>query len=252
MYNKLFDLSKKVILITGGGGHLGRELSIGISDFHAQVIAVGRKKSTFNSKKIEYIECDLKDEWEFEKVVKGVLGRYGKIDGLINNANSSNRESWEELNSDGWRDGFEGTLTHVFTCSKIISRHMKTRGQGVIVNNASIFGMLAPDFSIYPEGIRGPAPHHAAAKAGVIQLTKYLAAELARDGIRVNSVTPGWFPKKKGPERLDFMSNLEARIPMARIGQPKELVGAFVYLLSNASSYVTGHNLIVDGGYSIL
>ena len=251
MYKELFALSGKVIVITGGMGHLGGAISEGLSDFGAHVVVLGRRNLNLLLPNIEYIECDVQNESTFQSVIDDVAMRYGKIDGLVNNANSSNRERWEELDSEKWRAGFEGTLTHVFSCSKIVAQHMTKNGRGVIVNNASIFGLLAPDANMYPEGISGPSAHHAAAKAGVIQLTKFLAAELAKDGIRVNVVTPGWFPQKRGPERLDFMANVNQRVPMGRIGQPCEIVGAFIFLLSEASSYITGQNLIVDGGYSI-
>jgi NAD(P)-dependent dehydrogenase (short-subunit alcohol dehydrogenase family) len=251
MFKDLFRLSGKVIIITGGMGYLGRAISEGLSEFGAYVIVLGRRNLELSLPRIEYIECDVQNDLAFQKVVNDVAIRYGKIDGLVNNANSSNREAWEELDVEKWRAGFEGTLTHVFSCSKIVAKHMTNNGQGVIVNNASIFGLLAPNANMYPEGIRGPSAHHAAAKAGVIQLTKFLAAELAKDGVRVNVVTPGWFPQKRGPERPDFMANVNERIPMGRIGQPSEIVGAFIFLLSEASSYITGQNLIVDGGYSI-
>jgi gluconate 5-dehydrogenase len=104
---------------------------------------------------------------------------------------------------------------------------------------------------MYPADIHGPSAHHAAAKAGILQLTRYLAAEWASQGIRVNSVSPGWFPQKRGPERPDFMDEVNSRIPMGRIGQPSEIAGAVIFLIGDASSYVTGQNLVVDGGYSI-
>ena len=251
MFKDLFRLSGKVIIITGGMGHLGRAISEGLADFGAHVVVLGRRNLQVSMPNMEYIECDVQNDLAFQRVVDGVSTRYGKIDALVNNANSSNRETWEELDTGKWRAGFEGTLTHVFNCSKIVATHMAKNGQGVIVNNASLFGILAPKANMYPEGIRGPAAHHAAAKAGVIQLTKFLAAELAKDGIRVNVVTPGWFPQKRGPDRPDFMANINERIPMGRIGQASEIVGAFIFLLSDASSYITGQNIIVDGGYSI-
>jgi NAD(P)-dependent dehydrogenase (short-subunit alcohol dehydrogenase family) len=255
MDSKLFSLKGRVVLVTGGTGHLGREISKGLADFGAHVIALGRNKDRFaelESAHIECIACDVQDEAAFSKVVADVQHRHGRFDGLVNNASAAKRETWDELDAAAWRAGLDATLTHYFTCTKSVSTQMLAAGGGVILNIASIFGFLAPTASIYPEGIRGPAAHHAASKAGVLQLTKYLAAQWAERGIRVNAISPGWFPQKRGPERPDFMQAVQRAVPMGRIGQPSELVGAVVFLMADASSYITGQNLVVDGGYSIL
>jgi NAD(P)-dependent dehydrogenase (short-subunit alcohol dehydrogenase family) len=254
MDSKLFSLKGRVVLVTGGTGHLGREISKGLASFGAHVIALGRNQDRFaelQSANIKCVGCDVQDEAAFANVVADIHQRYGSIDGLVNNANAAKRETWDELDAAAWRAGLDATLNHYFTCTKSVSTHMLAAGRGVIVNIASFFGFLAPTASIYPEGIRGPSAHHAAAKAGVLQLTRYLAAQWAERGIRVNAISPGWFPQKRGPERPDFMQAVQRSVPMGRIGQPSELVGAVVFLMADASSYVTGQNLVVDGGYSI-
>lgn len=201
--------------------------------------------------KIECRRCDVFNEPEFAMLVESIWNQGGRVDALINNANSAKRETWEELDKNAWLAGMDGALTHYFTCAKAVSNYMLKAGGGTIVNTSSLFGFLAPNFRMYPEGIRGPAAHHSAAKAGVLQLTSYLAALWGERGIRVNAVSPGFFPQKRGPERPDFMRELQIRIPMGRIGQPPDLVGAVVFLVSDASAYVTGQNLVVDGGYSL-
>lgn len=254
MHENLFKLDGQVVMVTGGTGHLGREISKGLADFGAHVVALGRNTERFAglaAKNIECVKCDVQDEPAFTTAVADVRQRHGRIDGLVNNANAAKRETWDELDAGAWRAGLDASLNHYFTCTKVVANHMLQAGRGAIVNNASIFGFVAPNAAMYPEGIRGPAAHHAAAKAGILQLTRYLAAQWAGQGIRVNAVSPGWFPQKRGPERPDFMRNVTARIPMARIGQPAELVGAVVFLMSDAASYVTGQNLVVDGGYSL-
>ena len=117
------------------------------------------------------------------------------------------------------------------------------------ISNAWAF--LAPNPKMYLDLPIQPAAHTLAAKGAVLQLTRYLAAYWGSRGIRVNAVSPGWFPKKRGPDRPDYMRELTSRIPLERVGTPSDLVGAYLFLMSDASSYVTGQNLIVDGGYSI-
>jgi NAD(P)-dependent dehydrogenase (short-subunit alcohol dehydrogenase family) len=261
MYRDLFSIKDRVVIVTGGTGHLGKEMCKGLAAFGAQVIALGRNSDRFPellkanqpdfAHQIECRQCDVQDEEAFATVVADVVGRTGRLDALINNANNSKRETWDELNKEAWEAGLDGTLTHQFTCAKAVSPHLLKAGQGSIVNVSSLFGMVGPQFGMYPADIRGPAAHHAAAKAGVLQLTKYLATLWAPAGVRVNAITPGWFPQKRGPERPDFMQEVNSRIPLGRIGQPSDLVGAAVYLVSNASSYMTGQNLVVDGGYTV-
>ena len=261
MYHDLFTLTDRIVIVTGGTGHLGREICKGLASFGARVIAIGRNKERFEellsantptwAGSIECVACDVTDEASFAAAAETIWHKYGRLDGLVNNANSAKRELWDELDKRRWQEGMDATLTHYFTSTKIISDYMLRAGKGTIVNNASLFGFVAPNFNMYPEGIRGPAAHHAAAKAGVLQLTRYLATLWAARGIRVNAVTPGWFPQKRGPERPDFMREVTSRIPMGRIGQPADLVGAVIFLLSDASSYITGQNLVADGGYSI-
>lgn len=253
-YHDLFDLSGRVLIVTGGTGHLGREISRGLASFGAHVIAVGRNPERFvelQVPNVECVQCDVQDEAAFAAVVADANKRYGRLDGLVNNANAAKRESWDELDTPAWKAGLDAALTHYFTCIKAVAPYLLKQGRGAIVNTSTILGFLAPNAKMHPEGVPGPAAHHVAAKAAVLQLTRSLAAQWATQGIRVNAVSPGWFPKKRGTERPDFIEGLTSRTPMARIGQPSEIVGAFVFLLSDASSFVTGQNLVVDGGYSL-
>jgi gluconate 5-dehydrogenase len=261
MYRDLFSIKDRVVIVTGGTGHLGREMCKGLATFGATVIALGRNRDRFPelletnrhdvAGQIECRQCDVQEEAAFAAVVSDVVTEKGRLDALINNANNSKRESWDELDKAAWEAGLDGTLTHQFTCARAVSDHLLKAGRGSIINIASLFGMVGPQFGMYPKDIRGPAAHHAAAKAGVLQLTKYLATLWAPAGVRVNAITPGWFPQKRGPDRPDFMHEVNSRIPLGRIGQPSDLVGAVVYLVSNASSYMTGQNLVVDGGYTV-
>ena len=260
-YGTLFSLRNQVVLFTGGEGHLGTEISKGLATFGARVIVLGRSEARFAPLKgffpqegtgaIEGVVCDVGDETAVAAAVERLWNTYGRIDGLINHAATGGREPWEALTKDAWLHGLEGTLNSYFTCTKIVSPYMLKAGKGSIVNTASLWSFLAPNPKIYLDLPIQPAAHTSAAKGAVLQLTRHLAALWGSKGIRVNAVTPGWFPKKRGPERPDYMREIISRVPLERIGRPSDLVGVYLFLMSEASSYVTGQNLIVDGGYSI-
>lgn len=256
-----FSLAGRRYIVTGGAGHLGRAISTGLADAGAEVYAIGRdpaKLAALAEQNAAYAEprlftrvLDVLDDAAFSAFVDELVDRTGRIDGLVNNANAARRESWEAMDKAAWRAGLEGSLDHYFTCTHAVSRHLLAQGGGVIINNASLFAFLAPCFPMHLDLGNAAAAHHAAAKGGVLQLTRYLATLWAAKGVRVNAISPGYFPQKRGVERPDYMAEVNARIPMGRIGQPQEVAGAVVFLASDAASYVTGQNIVIDGGYSL-
>ena len=256
-----FSLNGKVIIVTGGAGHLGAAITQGLATAGGTVYSVGRNAhnlqtvAEFNCKFPEqriFVETiDVQDEKLFANFAETVVRLHGRIDCLVNNANSAKRESWEILDKDKWVEGLDGALNHYFTCTQIVSRYFLEQGFGNVINNASLFAFLAPCFPMHLDLGNAAAAHHAVAKGGILQLTKYLAALWGSKGIRVNAISPGYFPQKRGVERPDYMAEIKKRIPMERIGSPSEVAGAVVFLASGASSYITGQNLIIDGGYSI-
>ncbi len=247
-----FSLKGKVIIVTGGAGRLGSEFSKGLAGAGATVYAIGRDAARLKElgDTVRTAVVDVTDEKQFAKFAAEVKKENGRVDCLVNNASAAKRESWSELDKAGWTAGLEGALNHYFTCSKIASEIFLGQGEGTIINNASIIGFLAPCFPMHLDLGNAAAAHHVAAKGAILQLTRYCAALWAGKGIRVNAVSPGYFPAKRGPERPDYMKELTSRIPMGRVGRPEEIAGTFVFLASNAASYVTGQNIVVDGGYS--
>ncbi|HYF55922.1 MAG TPA: SDR family oxidoreductase, partial [Salinarimonas sp.] len=177
--------------------------------------------------------------------------REGRIDALINHACSAPRGIDLNASSKDIATGLSNAFTHYVTNSQIVIPHMREQKHGVIINTASLWAEHAPNPAVYLDLKNEPPVWLPAAKHAVLGLTKTLASYCAPDGIRVNAVSPGWFPAKRGPEREDYMHELTSRIPMGRIGQPHELVGTYAYLLSSASSYMTGQNIVVDGGFGI-
>lgn len=256
-----FTLEGKVAIVTGGAGHLGAEISKALAVAGAIVYAVGMSQdkltglSAFNhhwsAPRIFTEVVNVQDVDAFADLVQSVVQKHGALDCLVNNANAAKRESWEQLDKQSWAAGLEGSLNHYFSCTQIASKFFLQQGFGTVINNASIFAFLAPCFPMHLDLGNAASAHHVAAKGGIVQLTKYLATLWAPQGIRVNAISPGYFPQKRGVERPDYMAEVTKRIPMGRIGKPAEVGGAVVFLASDAASYVTGQNIVIDGGYSL-
>jgi len=258
---QLFSLNGKVAIVTGGAGYLGSGISKALASFGAKVIIIGRteqKLKDFISQnklmfpnKFEYFVCDVTHEEEFQNVVKDIRSKHGKIDILVNNAYGKQNEKFEELTKELWYQALENTLTHYFTCIKTVSPIMLKKRSGSIINIASLYSFLGTDQRIFvPLGNKSPI-HYSVAKGGILQMTRYLSMLWADKDIRVNAISPGHFPPKRGPERPDYMHELTTRIPLGRIGKPDDLAGVVVLLASDASSYITGQNIVVDGGWSV-
>ena len=252
-----FDLKGKVAVVTGGYGHLGKEMCLALSQAGAKVIVAGRDKNKFNAAfrnrpaSIHFVSIDILSSPSIKRAFKTVMKSFGSIDILVNNAIHLEGQDPERITDAQWEKSIAGTLSSVYYCIREILPYMKKKG-GSIINISSMYGMVAPDFAIYKgaEQYLNP-PHYGAAKAGVIQLTKYYASYLAKYGIRVNCISPGSFPSPMVQKHKKFIKALSEMNPLGRIGSPKELGGPVVYLASNASSYVTGQNLVVDGGWTI-
>jgi len=260
-YRQLFSLEEKVILITGGAGHLGSSMSKAMVSFGANVVMLGRNEQRLTDllketdpagdNSLEYFVCDVTHEEEFKKVVEKVVLKHGTIDVFINAAHSGKREKFEDVTKSAWNDALEHTLTHYFTCIKAVSPIMLKASKGSIINVSSLYSFLGVDQRMFLDLGNNTPIHYAVPKGGTLQMTRYLATLWADKGIRVNAVSPGFFPQKRGPERPDYMYQVTSRVPVGRIGQPDDLAGIIVYLASDASAYVTGQNFIIDGGYSV-
>lgn len=268
-YLEKFRLDGKTAVVTGGAGILGQHFCSGLADAGANVAVVdinfeAAQKAAFTIKEnyggnVMAFECDVTSEESVMKMVQDVVMEFGEINILHNNAagKSSNLDAFfadfEDYELDQWKEIMGTNLDGMFLVAKHIGKVMKENEKGgSIIQTSSIYGVMGPDQRIY-EGshylgrqINSPAIY-SASKAGVIGLTKYLATYWAKDGIRVNAITPGGV---ESGQNDTFKQNYSNRIPMARMAQPEEMVGALIYLASDASSYMTGQNLMVDGGLS--
>jgi NAD(P)-dependent dehydrogenase (short-subunit alcohol dehydrogenase family) len=257
---KTFDLSGKIVLITGGYGHLGKAITDSLAQHGARVYVLARDKNKFDeafgvigpdSEKIRFAECDIASTESIQSAFESVIAKEGVIDVLINNAFYLSGKDPFSMTDDQWSESMDGTLNSVFRCIREVIPFIRKSKSGRIINVASMYGMVAPDVNIYndnPEMLN--PPNYGAAKAGVIQLTKYYAGLLGPEGITVNVVSPGPFPSPKVQEKTGFIGELNKRTMLGRIGKPEELAGIFVYLASDASGFMTGQNLPVDGGWT--
>ncbi len=252
-----FSLKDKVSVVTGGYGHLGKGITEGLMEAGSKVIVAGRSnekyKKIFDLKEyIFFIEMDVSSTNSINKALSQIYNNFGHIDILINNAFYLKGNSPEEMSDEEWNYGIDGTLNSVFRCIREAIPYMKKNDKGNIINISSMYGVLSPDFKIYetsPDFLN--PPHYGSAKAGIIQLTKYYAVYLSRYNIRVNCISPGPFPSEDVQKDIEFIKKLSLKNPSGRIGTPEDLKGPVVFLASESSSYITGHNLIVDGGWTI-
>jgi len=258
-----FKLNNKIAIVTGGYSYLGKYFVEALSEAGATVIIVGRDlgkcKNTVKEMKkkrpecfVEYLEIDISNTDSIKKCFKNVYTKYKRIDILVNNAIYSKKNTMEDMTDDEWNYGIDGTLNSVFRCIREIIPYMKEKKNGNIINISSMYGMVSPDFRIYEKNVyQLNPPNYGAAKSAVIQLTKYSAVNLAKYKIRVNCISPGPFPSDNVQKNERFIAQISNKVPLGRIGQPEELKGALIFLASDTSSYITGHNLVVDGGWTI-
>jgi len=253
-YNNLFDLSKKVVVVVGGAGLIGREIVKSLSDFGAMVYVADNDKKPakkIQAKGVKFIHLDIRSEESTRKALNEVYNANKKIDILINCAYPRSSD-WglklEDVSFDSWKDNVNSHLGGYFLCSKVAANLMKKNKKGVIINFASIYGIVAPDFGLY-QGTKMTMPAaYSAIKGGVISFTKYLATYYAKFNIRANVISPGGV--FNGQDSA-FVKKYAKKTPLNRMAVPKDIVGAVIFLASDASSYVTGQNLIVDGGWSV-
>lgn len=255
-----FDLNDKTVLITGGYGYLGKAVTESLVYHGGTVYVLARSEEKYNQafldhpengKKLFFAECDISNTQSVKSCFRKIADDTGNIDVLINNAFYLSGQDPLAMTDEEWGHGIEGTLNSAYRTIREVIPYLKKSNAPRIINVSSMYGMVAPDFSVYDESPRflNP-PHYGAAKAGIIQLSRYYASFLGHEGITVNSVTPGPYPSKKVQKDQGFIEALEQKTCLKRIGQPKDLAGAFVYLASDAAGYVTGQNIIVDGGWT--
>ena len=259
---ELMALRGRTALISGGAGHIGSAMGEALAELGAEVavldmapercIAVADRLSNTYEVKTLPLPIDLTDEAAVRSVAESILDHFGRLDVLVNCAAlvfSAKVEGWTgpflEQTSDAWRTALEINLTVPFILTQSCAPALATSGHGSVVNISSIYGMVGPDMRLY-EGIpMGNAAAYGASKGGLLQLTRWLATTLAPE-VRVNAITAGGVWRSQ-PDA--FHERYVARTPLQRMATEEDLKGAVAYLASDLSNYVTGHNLVVDGGW---
>jgi gluconate 5-dehydrogenase len=252
---QLFDLSGRVAIVTGGSRGLGAEIAEGLAEAGASLMLCARREQWLDPAiqsmrergfKTEGMVCDVVDENQVKAVIDETLRAYGKIDILVNNAGVSWGARPEDLPFEQWKKVLDINLTGAFLFAQTAGREMLKAGYGRIINIASIAGLRStthgPHFASY-----------AASKAGLMGLTRELAAAWGPKGIRVNAIAPGFFHSRLADKTIELVEpTLKARNPIPRVGDSGELKGVAVFLASDASNYITGQTIIVDGGATIV
>jgi NAD(P)-dependent dehydrogenase (short-subunit alcohol dehydrogenase family) len=251
---ELFDLTGRVAIVTGGSRGLGREMAEGLAEAGARLVLCARREEwltpTVHEMRargftVEGATCDVAVPDEVQAVVDRTLATFGQIDILVNNAGISWGERPERMPLDKWHKVLDVNLTGAFLFAQAVGREMLTRQYGRIINVASIAGL---------QGLVN-GPHYAgyaASKAGLIGLTRELAATWGRQGIRVNAIAPGFFHSRLADAAIALAEpSIKAFSPIPRVGAPGELKGVAVFLAADASNYITGQVIVVDGGRTI-
>ena len=245
----MMDLSNKIIVVTGGAGLLGKQICEKLKQLNATVISVDIQ---YKNNDLHHKNIDITDPASVGSVINEIISEHNRIDGWINNAYPRTSD-WhlkiEDIPFESWRKNIDMHLNGYFLCSQVVLAKMKTQGSGSLINMSSIYGVVGPDFSLY-EGTKMTMPAaYAAIKGGIVNLTRYLAAYFGEYNISVNSVSPGGIFDNQ-PE--SFVKKYTDKVPLKRMGTPEDISGAVAFLLSDEAKYISGQNLIVDGGFTAI
>jgi gluconate 5-dehydrogenase len=252
--SQLFDLTGRIAIVTGGSRGLGQEMAEGLAEAGARLMLCARRAEWLTPTVDEFRQrgflvegtiCDVTKPAEVQNVVDRTVAVYGKVDILINNAGVTWGEEPETMPIDKWQRVIDANLTGAFLFAQAAGRDMLRRNWGRIINIASIAGLHS--------SVNGPHyVGYAASKAGLMGLTRELAATWGRRGIRVNAIAPGFFHSRMADPVIEQMEpHLKAFSPLPRVGAEGELKGIAVFLAADASNYITGQTIVVDGGRTI-
>ncbi len=255
---ELFDIEGRVAVVTGGSGLYGRSIAEGLCEAKAKVIIASRNIAKCEEVASEYrkkgykayaYKLDLSSHKSIVSFTEKVWQDFTQVDILVNNSVSRSMKSYEDdLNN--WKKSMEVNATGFFDITRLFIEKMSLKKKGSIINISSIQGIVGPDFTLYEGTDIEALPDYFFHKAGMINLTRYFASRFGRDNIRVNAISPGGLlPEHSQPSEL-FVKRYEERTFLGRMANRDDIKGLVVFLASDASQYITGENIVLDGGYT--
>lgn len=246
----MINLKNKVIVVVGGDGLLGKEFVKQIRENNG--IAINADINQSSDLNNYTFKCDITDENSISLLIKNTISKFGRIDGWVNTAYPRTSD-WgakiDDIAFDSFRKNVDMHMNGYFVASKLAIDAMLPNNAGSLINISSIYGIVGPDFTVYEGTTISNSVIYAAIKGGIVNLTRYLASYYGNKGIRVNTISPGGiFDHQPEP----FLANYNKKVPLKRMGTPQDIAPGLIYLLSDASSYITGHNLVIDGGWTCI
>lgn len=250
--NNIYSLKNKVVVITGSCGQLGSSMCNLFVNIGCKVIGIDYSIESNKINNVAYYKLDIRKSKDVSTVFRSIFKKYNQVDLLINNAGVSVFEPFEDRTEQNFDWVMNVNLKGTFNCiQKYVDCYdSQSQKKGCIINIASMYGVISPDFRIYSENDRKNSEVYGATKAGVIQMSKYFAVHLADRNIRTNSISPGGVYNPKNPQGDQFIESYKFRCPMKRMANSEEISNVALFLGSQLSSYVNGQNITVDGGMS--